>query len=195
MLCSRWHGAGVAKSWAWLSNHTYTLFVRRRCDLKIRSAVKIDLHPTPPPPNAPGHPLTSELNLNPWKPAAVQGGSLDATWSIQRPLILTSWNQRKSSDGWFRRLIRRHILVGKYNESYYKILLTVTVLRQLKQYFKIWHQNLTDSILCLSSHLMTYRKKTQKNQKTFHNLQASPSYARCCLSIAGRAKMESISPL
>ena len=39
--------ARVAKSWTWLSNHTYTLFIRRRCDLKMRFAVKIDLHQLP----------------------------------------------------------------------------------------------------------------------------------------------------
>ena len=115
----------------WVITHpTYSLE-----DLKMRFAVKTDLHPTPTPLNAPGHPLNLELNLNPWKPSVVQGGSLDAKWrrpmSIQRPLILASRDHRKSSDGWFRRLIRRHILVGKYNESYYKILLTVTVLREL----------------------------------------------------------------
>jgi hypothetical protein len=49
--------------------------------------------------------------------------------------------------------------VCKNNTTRYKILLAVTVLRKLQQHFKLWHQNLTDSILFLSGYLMTFYKR------------------------------------
>lgn len=77
-----------------------------------------------------------------------------------------------------------HLNPSSSNPSYYIILLAVTVLRELQQYFQLWHQHLADSILCSSSHPVTYKRRVQ-------NLQALPLGARHRVPTAPRASVES----